>query len=269
MEDLAVTGDQEVHMPIPALEVRDLSKSYGQVAALRDANLLLRTGEVLGLLGDNGAGKSTLVKCISGQVRPDDGTILVDGKEALLTSTGDAQSLGIQTVFQDLALVPTLDVSANLFMNRELFNSNPILRALGWMDKKAMHEQARQTLDRLHIRIHSVRQPVSELSGGQRQSVAVGRAVAWGRHIVILDEPSAALGVEQTRLVLDLIRHLRDQNVAVMLISHNMHDVMEVCDRAVVMRHGSTVAELNIADVIMLQIVVLVTGSDDDLTESA
>jgi simple sugar transport system ATP-binding protein len=253
----------------PVLEVRGLRKSYGHVTAIRNANLSLSGGEVLGLLGDNGAGKSTLVKCISGQTQPDEGQIRVDGKEVTLSSTSAAQELGIETVFQDLALIPTLDVAANLFMNRELLRRNPVLRSLGWMDKRAMYEQAGETLSRLHIRIHSARQQVADLSGGQRQSVAVGRAVSWGRHIVILDEPSAALGVEQSRLVLDLIRRLREEGVAVLLITHNMHEVMEVCDRAVIMRHGTTIAELNVADVSMLQVITLVTGADDDLTETA
>jgi len=243
--------------------VRHLTKSYGLVSAVRDASLRVHSGEVVGLLGDNGAGKSTVVKCIAGETTPDSGKILVDGSEVHLTSTADAQRNGIETVFQDLALVPNLDVAANLFMNREIRSTNPLLRALGWMNRSAMYTEAGQTLSRLGINIPSVRQPVGRLSGGQRQSVAVGRAVAWGRHIVVLDEPTAALGVEQSRLVLELVRRLRDEGVAVILISHNMNEVMQVCDRATIMRHGRTVADVEIAATDIVSLIALITGTGE------
>jgi ABC-type sugar transport system ATPase subunit len=244
----------------PALEVRHLSKTFGAVRAARDVSFAIHPGEVLGLLGDNGAGKSTVVSCIAGSLAPDSGSVLVDGEQVVIDSPQAARDLGIETVFQDLAIVDTLDVTTNMFLNRELIRRAPA-GWLRWMDRRRMHRETAAILDRLHIRIGSVKQLANELSGGQRQSVAVGRAVAWGRHIVLLDEPAAALGVEQTALVLDLIRRLRSEGVAVLLISHNMHDVLEVCDRAVVLRHGLKVAELDtLAGVTARHLVDLITG---------
>jgi ABC-type sugar transport system ATPase subunit len=244
----------------PILEVRGLSKSFDAVRAARDISFEVYPGEVLGLLGDNGAGKSTVVSCISGSLKPDTGSILVDGKEADIDSPQRARDLGIETVFQDLALVDSLDVTTNMFLNREILKSKPA-RWLRWLDRKQMHRESQEILDRLHIRINSVRQPMSQLSGGQRQSVAVGRAVAWGHHIVLLDEPAAALGVEQTALVLELINRLRDEGVGVVLISHNMHDVLSACDRAVVLRHGLKVAQLETLEGLTTRhLVDLITG---------
>ena len=244
----------------PILEVRGLSKSFDAVRAARDISFEVYPGEVLGLLGDNGAGKSTVVSCISGSLKPDAGTILVDGEEADIDSPQRARDLGIETVFQDLALVDSLDVTTNMFLNREILKSKPA-RWLRWMDRGQMHRESQEILDRLHIRINSVKQPMSQLSGGQRQSVAVGRAVAWGHHIVLLDEPAAALGVEQTALVLELINRLRDEGVGVVLISHNMHDVLSVCDRAVVLRHGLKVAQLETLEGLTTRhLVDLITG---------
>ena len=244
----------------PILEVRGLSKSFDAVRAARDISFEVYPGEVLGLLGDNGAGKSTVVSCISGSLKPDTGSILVDGKEADIDSPQRARDLGIETVFQDLALVDSLDVTTNMFLNREILKSKPA-RWLRWLDRKQMHRESQEILDRLRIRINSVRQPMSQLSGGQRQSVAVGRAVAWGHHIVLLDEPAAALGVEQTALVLELINRLRDEGVGVVLISHNMHDVLSVCDRAVVLRHGLKVAQLETLEGLTTRhLVDLITG---------
>lgn len=244
----------------PILEVRGLSKSFDAVRAARDISFEVYPGEVLGLLGDNGAGKSTVVSCISGSLKPDAGSILVDGKEAEIDSPQRARELGIETVFQDLALVDSLDVTTNMFLNREILKSKPG-RWLRWMDRRQMHRESQEILDRLHIRINSVKQPMSQLSGGQRQSVAVGRAVAWGHHIVLLDEPAAALGVEQTALVLELINRLRDEGVGVVLISHNMHDVLSVCNRAVVLRHGLKVAQLETLEGLTTRhLVDLITG---------
>lgn len=246
--------------PTPVLEIRDLVKSFGAVRAARGVSFYLGAGEVLGLLGDNGAGKSTVVKCISGTLVPDSGSILVDGVEVEIDSPQKARDHGIETVYQDLAIVESLDVTTNMFLNRELLRRSP----LGWaglMDRRRMHGDTRTILDRLHINIRSVRQKMYELSGGQRQAVAVGRAVAWGRHIVILDEPAAALGVEQTELVLSLIRRLREEGLGVLLISHNMQDVIEVCDRVVVLRHGLKVADVDeMSGVTPRHLVDLITG---------
>ena len=244
----------------PILEVRGLCKSFDAVRAARDVSFEVYPGEVLGLLGDNGAGKSTVVSCISGSLKPDAGSILVDGEAVDIDSPHRARELGIETVFQDLALIDSLDVTTNMFLNREILKSKPA-RWLRWMDRGQMHRESQEILDRLHIRINSVKQPMSQLSGGQRQSVAVGRAVAWGHHIVLLDEPAAALGVEQTALVLELINRLRDEGVGVVLISHNMHDVLSVCDRAVVLRHGLKVAQLETLDGLTTRhLVDLITG---------
>ena len=225
-----------------ALEVRSLSKSFGAVRAARAVSFEIRRGEVLGLLGDNGAGKTTVVNCVSGGLTPDAGDILIDGSVASIESPQAAHRLGVETVHQDLSLVDTLDVATNLFLNREHTVKWGIFGWLGWLDRRRMYRESREILDRLSIDIPSVRQPVDKLSGGQRQAVAVGRAVAWGNHIVVLDEPTAALGVEQTRLVLDLIERLKKQGV--LLISHNMHDVIKGCERVVVLRHGMKIGEL-------------------------
>ena len=227
-----------------ALEVRSLSKSFGAVRAAREVSFEIRRGEVLGLLGDNGAGKTTVVNCVSGGLTPDSGEILIDGSVVSIDNPEAAHRLGVETVHQDLSLVDTLDVATNLFLNREHTFRWGVFGWLGWLDRRRMYRESREILNRLSIDIPSVRQPVDKLSGGQRQAVAVGRAVAWGNQIVVLDEPTAALGVEQTRLVLDLIERLKKQGVAVLLVSHNMHDVVKVCDRVVVLRHGLKVGEI-------------------------
>ena len=244
-----------------ALEVRSLSKSFGAVRAARQVSFEIRRGEVLGLLGDNGAGKTTVVNCISGGLTPDSGDILIDGTVVSIESPQAAHRLGVETVHQDLSLVDTLDVATNLFLNREHTFRLGFFGWLGWLDRRRMYRESREILDRLSIDIPSVRQPVDKLSGGQRQAVAVGRAVAWGNHIVVLDEPTAALGVEQTRLVLDLIERLKKQGVAVLLVSHNMHDVIRVCDRVIVLRHGMKVGELpNMDGITPRHLVDMITG---------
>lgn len=247
--------------PDVVLSVRGLSKRYGAVRALDGVTMELRRGEVLGLLGDNGAGKSTLVGCLSGVHQPDEGEIEVDGRRVEISDPAMARELGIETVFQGLALVPMMDVASNLFLNRELRSTRPILRQLRWLDRAAMRRESRAILDRLRITIPDVTQRIDRLSGGQRQAVAVGRAVGWGRHIVLMDEPAAALGVEQSQHVLELIRVLRDSGVAVLLISHNMQQVIDVCDRAVVLRHGTAVADVPIAGTSALDLVALITGA--------
>ena len=244
-----------------ALEVRALSKSFGAVQALNNVSLALRGGEVLGLLGDNGAGKSTLTRCIAGLHQPDAGDILVDGRSVHITNPRIARDLGIEAVHQNLALVSQLDVAANLFLNREIRSSHPLLRRLGWLDKQKMQEESERILARLQIRIPSARVTVDRLSGGQRQAVAIGRAIGWGRHIVLLDEPAAALGIEQSRHVNELILRLREDGVAVLLISHNMQSVTEVCDRAVVLRHGRKVGDVMMRDVSAADLVALITGA--------
>ncbi len=263
MADTAmVVSHAETHQTgQPVLEVRDVSKSFGGVQALRDVSFQLYRGEALALLGDNGAGKSTLVKCIAGNHPPDSGTIIVDGVQRALSSPHDARMLGIETVYQDLLLIDTLDVAANLFLNRERLRSGLPGLLWRWVDTRRMYRETEEILASLGIQVPSIRQPVERLSGGQRQAIAIGRAVAWGRHIVLMDEPAAALGVEQSALVLKLIRQLTDQGAAVLLITHNMEHVLRVTDRAMVLRHGRKVAELRTAEVTGEQLVGYITGA--------
>lgn len=243
------------------LEVRGLSKSYGAVRALTDVSFELDAGRVLGLIGDNGAGKTTLVKCISGVLAPDDGEILVDGTRISHGEPEAARSAGIETVYQDLMLVPPLDVATNLFLGRETISKKPVLRSIGWLDKKPMYQEAQTILQKLKIHIPSITESVENLSGGQRQSIAVGRAAAWGRHIVLMDEPVAALGVQQSAVVLKLVRTLASQGVAVVIISHNMQQVLDVCDEVLVMRHGQNVGKFPIEGVDASYLVSLMTGA--------
>ena len=244
-----------------ALEVSGLSKSFKAVRALDDVTIGLHYGRVTALLGDNGAGKSTLVKCISGVYAPDAGVIRVNGVERAVPSPEVARSLGIETVHQTLAVIDPLDVVENLFLNREHTRAGRIGAWLGVLDKKRMRAESSEILGRLDIRIPSLRRPMSALSGGQRQAVAIGRAAAWGQQIVLLDEPAAALGVEQAARVLDLIRSLRDEGVAVLLITHNMDRVTEVCDRAVVLRQGRKTADVDVGEVTKDDLVAYITGS--------
>lgn len=239
------------------LEVRGIRKSFGAVEALKGVSFEVRSGEVLGLIGDNGAGKSTLVKCVAGIVKHDAGDILINGESVGFSSPKDAHECGIETVHQDLALIDSLDVTGNLFLNREI-TFGP--RFFGWMDKRRMHREAKKILESLHINIPSVRYPIDKLSGGQRQAVAVGRSVAWGRRIVLMDEPSAALGVEQSEHVLELIATLRDRGLVVLLVSHNMPEVLAACSRAVVLRHGSVVADIPLEGVDTRHLVQLITS---------
>lgn len=247
---------------VPALEVRDIVKDYGAVRALRGVSFKAYRGEVLGLLGDNGAGKSTMVKIISGSIPATSGEILVEGEVARIHSPEDAREYGIETVYQDLALVENLDVIGNLFLNREVTRRRPPLSWFGWLDKKAMASEAHEALGKLQIRIPSLGEEVVNLSGGQRQAVSVGRAVAWGRHIVVLDEPAAALGVEQSAGVLALTERLAQNGVCVILISHNMQHVLDVCQRVVVFRQGEKVADQPTAGLSGQDLVALITGAD-------
>jgi ABC-type sugar transport system ATPase subunit len=244
----------------PALEVEHLCKSYGSVKALRDASLRVERGEVLGLIGDNGAGKSTLVKCVSGRTRPDGGTIRIGGSPFAEHSTIAAHDMGLEVVYQHLALVNTLDVASNLFLGREIVAGGGLLARIGWLRQREMRRESTRVLKEIGATLGSVAEPIDELSGGQRQAVAVGRVVVWGRKIVLMDEPAAALGVEQAARVIDLIRRLRERGVGVVFISHNMQQVLEVCDRVVVMRQGRTIGSAQAADVTAPDLVGFITG---------
>src|SRR5436309_6451418 len=217
----------------PALAVRGMSKSFGSVQALTDVDFEVRNGEVMALVGDNGAGKSTLIKCVAGIHPMDEGEILFDGAPVHISGPKDAARLGIEVVYQDLALCDNLDVVENMYLGREAHD------ALQRLKEPVMEQRTGETLKSLRVTtIRSIRQPVATLSGGQRQSVAVARAVMWNSKLVILDEPTAALGVAQTEQVLELVKRLAEQGLAVILISHNLHDIFAVADRITVLRLG-------------------------------
>ncbi len=248
-------------MRLPALSVRNISKSFRAVQALDDVSLDIHRGQVIGLLGDNGAGKSTLVKCIAGVYQPDGGTISIDGAVRKISSPDMARRLGVETVHQNLSLIDSLNVVENLFLNREYTRGGRIGARIGFLGKKRMHRECQATLARLGIAIPSPRRPVGLLSGGQRQAIAIGRAVAWGQQIVLLDEPAAALGVEQAQRVVDLILALRSGGVAVLLVTHNMDRVTAVCDKAVILRQGRKAAEVEVDEVTKNDLVAFITGA--------
>jgi D-xylose transport system ATP-binding protein len=238
----------------PALELRGVSKSFGVVQALTDVDFEVRLGEVMALVGDNGAGKSTLIKSIAGIHPIDSGEIFFEGREVHISGPKDAARLGIEVVYQDLALCDNLDVVQNMYLGRE---DHDVLQRL---NEPAMEQRTVETMRSLSVTtLRSVRQRVASLSGGQRQSVAVARAVMWNSKVVILDEPTAALGVAQTRQVLDLVKRLREQGLAVVLISHNLQDVFEVSDRITVLRLGRNVGVYERAKTTEQEIVQAIT----------
>lgn len=245
---------------VPTIAVRGITKHFGSVQALRGVDLEIYPGEVVGLVGDNGAGKSTLVNIISGGLQPNAGTISVEGKRVAFSSSLEARRLGIETVYQDLALAPDLSVWANIFLGRERSVKGP-LRWFGWLDRKAMAKEARADLERTRIRIDSVNALAGRLSGGQRQAIAVGRAVAWGSKVVLMDEPTAALGVEQQERVGELVASVASQGVPVLLISHNLPQVYRLCKRVVVLFQGQVVANLQRDDSTVDDIVSWITGA--------
>ncbi len=244
----------------PFLEVSSVQKRYGHVTALSDASLTVRRGEVHALLGDNGAGKSTLLKILAGVVIADGGDIRVDGQPLVIRGPRDVQAAGIETVFQDLALAPNLDPGENVFLGREIMRPG-VLGRLGFVDRGAMRRRAIEELAELGAVLPSAKEPVASLSGGQRQAVAIARSAIWGRSMLMLDEPTAALGVRQTKQVLDLIRTIKAKgDTSVLLISHNLHDVFEVADRVTVLRLGRTVFEREIGDTSIEELTLIMAG---------
>ncbi len=242
----------------PIIELRNINKSFGPVDVLKDVEFAARTGEVTALVGDNGAGKSTLVKCMSGTYSIDSGEYLFDGRPVTVHSPRDAGALGIEIVYQDLALCDNLDIVQNMFLGRE--RSSGLV-----LDESSMEQSAQETLTSLSVRtVKSVRQRVASLSGGQRQTVAIAKAVLWNSKVVVLDEPTAALGVAQTAQVLSLVRRLADRGLAVVLISHNMNDVLQVADRIAVMYLGRMAATVQRSDVNQQQLVELITTGQLD-----
>jgi ABC-type sugar transport system ATPase subunit len=244
----------------PVIEARGITKRYGALTALQGVDLAVNPGEVVGLVGDNGAGKSTLIKILSGALPPTSGDLLIDGRNASLRSPLDARQQGIETVYQDLALAPDLTIAENLFIGRELRRTGAlgVIRAL---DRKRMNSETRDQLERLRIRIDSVTDRADALSGGQRQAIAVARAVAWGRRIILMDEPTAALGVEEQRKVGELIDEVRRGGTPVLLVSHNIPQVHDICDRVIVLFHGRVVADLKKDEVDIEDIVMWITGA--------
>jgi simple sugar transport system ATP-binding protein len=255
-------GDHDMTL----LRATGLVKQYGHVRALNGADFDVNAGEVVALIGDNGAGKSTLVRILSGSEEPDAGEITLEGRRVRLDSPAVARDLGIETVFQDLALAPHLDPVQNMYLGREIPRPG-LLGRLGFMDTKAMRAGSRAAFQKLGATVGNLSGAVGSMSGGQRQGVAVARAAAWVSKVIFLDEPTAALGVVQTRNVLDLIRRVADEGIGVVFISHSMPHVMEVADRIQVMRHGRRVATYAAKDTTMEQLVAAMTGAlrrDDD-----
>ncbi|WP_280189544.1 ATP-binding cassette domain-containing protein [Delftia sp. PS-11] len=246
--------------PKPLLQACQLVKRFGSVQALRGADFCVYPGEVVALMGDNGAGKSTLVRALCGGFVPDAGEILFQGRPITMRSPRDAQALGMETVYQDLALAPDLDAAANLFLGRELLRGG-WGRRLAWLDHGEMRRRTVQALAGMQVTLPSLREPIASLSGGQRQSIAVVRAATWAQRLVFMDEPTAALGVAQTRAVLELIVRVRDSGRAVVLISHNLPDVMSVADRVEVLRLGRRTARFARGEFSADRIVAAITGA--------
>lgn len=251
---------------VPVLALRGVSKRFGAVQALSEVDFEVFPAEVVGLVGDNGAGKSTLVKVIAGAYRPDAGQYLFEGREVAVAGPRDAADLGVQTVYQDLALCDNLDVVANLYLGREEVRGDGALRLI---DEIGMERKAQDSVRELHVRIPSLRSLIATLSGGQRQSVAVARAVMWNSKVVLLDEPTAALGVEQTKQVKELILRLREKGLGVVVISHNLADVFDVTDRIVVLRLGRRVATFETQAASRRDVVSSITGAEFGETAGA
>jgi simple sugar transport system ATP-binding protein len=245
---------------VPLLEARGIVKYFGAITALRDVNFHLNRGEVLGVVGDNGAGKSTLMKILSGLYAPSTGEILFEGRPVSFASPRDARNIGIEMVYQDFALAGNLPIFENIYLGRE-----PGRRILGIniVDHARSRDMAKQHLDRLKIHVKSVDQPVEELSGGQRQAVAIARSTAFDARIVIMDEPTAALAVKEVGKVLDLIRSLKDHGVSVILISHRMDDIFYVCDRVMALYHGANFAEAPLAETTRNEVIGWIMGTKD------
>ena len=267
MSDAERYADAEVRAPVeetrsePVLAAEHITRSFGAVAALRDASLVVPPGRIVGLVGDNGAGKSTFLKVLAGVVSPDSGRIILDGAEVTHRGPLDALKSGIETVYQDLALVDTMTAHQNVFMGREVLSKRRFLRMFNMVDDRIMRKAASEVLDELGVKIPSINASVKQMSGGQRQCLAIARAVLWGRRIVILDEPTAALGVHESEQVLELVARLGERRISVILVTHNMQHLMQVADEVAVMRLGTTIATRTISDTTVEEIVGLITGA--------
>ncbi|MCR9138411.1 MAG: ATP-binding cassette domain-containing protein [Alphaproteobacteria bacterium] len=243
------------------LEARGVTKRFGGVTALDSVDLELREGEVLALVGDNGAGKSTLVKTITGALGRDEGEILFDGQPVHIQTPLDARNIGIETVYQDLALVNELSITKNIFLGREIVKDNLFGRLFGALDFKKMEANVRDLFARLDIRISDIYRDAQGFSGGQRQAVALSKTIMFGKRVAVLDEPTAALGVRESKMAMDLVRSLKDHGLSVIMITHNMQHVLNYCDRVMVMRLGKRAAVRNVSDVDGDMLVGLITGA--------
>jgi len=258
----STTTDTHETQPQVVIKATGLVKRYGRVVALDNADFELRAGEILAVIGDNGAGKSTMIKAISGAVVPDSGSVELDGKKVLFRSPMEARNSGIETVYQNLALSPALSIGDNMFLGRELRKPGFMGKWLKALDRPAMEKVAREKLSELGLTtIQNISQAVETLSGGQRQGVAVARAVAFGSRVVILDEPTAALGVKESRRVLELIKEVRERGLPIVLISHNMPHVFEVADRIHIHRLGKRLCVIKPGDHTMSDAVAMMTGA--------
>lgn len=243
------------------LYTEGIGKNFGSIVALDHIDFNIRPGEVVGVIGDNGAGKSTFIKTLAGVHRASKGQIFMEDQPVDFENPRAAIEAGIETVYQDLALAPHLDVTSNIFLGREVLKKGVFCKLFGVLDRKTMRQQTQEVLDRLKITIKSVDQPVGTLSGGQRQAVAIARVIAWGSKIVILDEPTAALGVEESEKVLHLIQEVAAQGIAVILISHTLPHVMQVCDRMTIFRLGRSVTTVSREETSLDDLVAWITGS--------
>jgi ABC-type sugar transport system ATPase subunit len=248
-------------MEHPLLSVQDVSKNYGAVEALKDVSFKLERGEIVGLVGDNGAGKSTLIKCIAGVLRPSAGEIHLEGTRHEFSSPAEALAAGVETVYQDLALVEMFDLTANLFLGRELVRTGR-LAPLGILRKREMQIEARDAIARLPARFPDLDAPIDNMSGGQRQIVAISKAAFWGRRLLLLDEPTAALGARESAGVLDMISHIASRgDIALLMIAHNLQHIFSVCSRVLVLRRGSMVADLKTEATTAERVVAYITGA--------
>lgn len=250
----------------PVLEARGISKHFGAVVALDDVTLTLNPGEVLAIVGDNGAGKSTLVKAITGAIPRTTGTIFFDGVETHIDTPTDAKAAGIETVYQDLALVNEISISKNMFLGREIVKDNWLGRVFGFLDFKKMDGEIRDLFAKLDIRITDIYRDAQAFSGGQRQAVALSKTVMFGKRVAILDEPTAALGVRESQNAMNLVRSLKDHGLSVIMITHNMQHVLKYCDRVMVLRLGKLAAVRDVSEVDGDTLVSLITGASEDIT---
>ncbi len=259
-EPMSAAGSKPA--PGPLLVVENIAKSFGAVQALQGISFAVERGEVVALVGDNGAGKSTLVKIISGVYPMDSGRFLIDGQACRFEDPSDARAAGIETVYQDLALIEQLDVSDNVFLGKEYLHGGILGRIIGWLDRGRMRQKTSSALGQLHIKIPAPTLSVRRMSGGQRQCIAIGRALIWGRKLLIMDEPTAALGVDETEQVLQMIEKLRNsQGFGFLIISHNMQHVYRIADKVVVLRQGKHKATLQKEETTIQEIVSYITGA--------